>query len=156
MRSYEPYLSSFFHQIRSKGSSTISFLLIRERELIYFWRTCWLNLKTDLFVCTGRSLGSGTFGKVRIGTHTITGEKVAIKILEKDRIKDKGDVERVTREINILKKVRHPNVIQLYEVSLSQILYNCLAFCLSTNQLIHSHGAIMSFRLSKLQGNFSW
>ena len=59
----------------------------------------------------GRSLGSGTFGKVRIGTHTITGEKVAIKILEKDRIKDKGDVERVTREINILKKVRHPNVI---------------------------------------------
>ena len=65
----------------------------------------------------GRSLGSGTFGKVRIGTHTITGEKVAIKILEKDRIKDKGDVERVTREINILKKVRHPNVIQLYEVS---------------------------------------
>ena len=64
-----------------------------------------------LFLCTGRSLGSGTFGKVRIGTHTITGEKVAIKILEKDRIKDKGDVERVTREINILKKVRHPNVI---------------------------------------------
>ena len=71
------------------------------------WHFCWI---------IGKSLGSGTFGKVRIGTHTITGEKVAIKILEKDRIKDKGDVERVTREINILKKVRHPNVIQLYEV----------------------------------------
>jgi 5'-AMP-activated protein kinase catalytic alpha subunit len=53
---------------------------------------------------------------VRVGTHTITGEKVAIKILEKDRIESKSDVERVTREINILKKVRHPNVIQLYEV----------------------------------------
>jgi len=65
----------------------------------------------------GRSLGQGTFGKVRIGTHTITNEQVAIKILEKDKIKDKSDVERVTREINILKKVRHPNVIQLYEVS---------------------------------------
>lgn len=59
----------------------------------------------------GRSLGQGTFGKVRVGTHTITGEKVAIKILEKDRIESKSDVERVTREINILKKVRHPNVI---------------------------------------------
>lgn len=57
---------------------------------------------------------------MRIGTHTITNEQVAIKILEKDKIKDKADVERVTREINILKKVRHPNVIQLYEVS-----YNC-------------------------------
>jgi serine/threonine protein kinase len=42
---------------------------------------------------------------------------VAVKILEKEKIKDKKDVERITREIKILKKVRHPNVIQLYEVS---------------------------------------
>jgi len=35
-----------------------------------------------------RSLGQGTFGKVRLGTHVLTGEKVAIKILEKDKIKD--------------------------------------------------------------------
>lgn len=54
---------------------------------------------------------------MRLGTHLITGEKVAIKILEKDKIKDQSDVERVTREIHILKIVRHPNVIQLYEVS---------------------------------------
>jgi 5'-AMP-activated protein kinase catalytic alpha subunit len=47
----------------------------------------------------------------------LTGEKVAIKILEKEKIKDHSDVERVTREIQILKIVRHPNVIQLYEVS---------------------------------------
>jgi len=56
-------------------------------------------------------LGQGTFGKVRLGTHLITNEKVAIKILEKDKINDKSDVERVTREIHILKIVRHPNVI---------------------------------------------
>jgi serine/threonine protein kinase len=48
---------------------------------------------------------------------------VAVKILEKDKIKDKKDVERITREIKILKKVWHPNVIQLYEVKkLSLIL----------------------------------
>eukprot|EP00347_Sterkiella_histriomuscorum_P006616 403352090 len=58
----------------------------------------------------------GTFGKVRLGTHMLTGEKVAIKILEKDKIKDQADVERVTREIHILKIVRHPNVVQLYEI----------------------------------------
>ena len=44
---------------------------------------------------SGRSLGQGTFGKVRIGTHTITHEQVAIKILEKDKIKDKSDIEFV-------------------------------------------------------------
>ena len=64
----------------------------------------------------GKTLGEGTFGKVRLGTHILTGEKVAIKILEKDKIQDKADIERVTREIQILKIVRHPNVIQLYEI----------------------------------------
>ena len=71
----------------------------------------------EFYFNIGRSLGQGTFGKVRLGTHLITGEKVAIKILEKDKIKDQSDVERVTREIHILKIVRHPNVIQLYEVN---------------------------------------
>lgn len=41
---------------------------------------------------------------------------MAIKILEKKKIKDVNDVERVTREIHILKIVRHPNIIQLYEI----------------------------------------
>ena len=65
----------------------------------------------------GKSLGKGTFGKVKMAQHILTKEKVAIKILEKARIKDKKDIERISREIKILKKVRHPNVIQLYEVS---------------------------------------
>lgn len=64
----------------------------------------------------GKTIGQGTFGKVKLGTHTLTEEKVAVKILEKDRIKDVADVERVAREIHILKLIRHPNIIQLYEV----------------------------------------
>jgi serine/threonine protein kinase len=64
----------------------------------------------------GKTIGEGTFGKVKLGTHIITGEKVAIKILEKDRITDVADVERVAREIHILKLIRHPNIIQLYEI----------------------------------------
>lgn len=43
--------------------------------------------------------------------------QVAIKILEKEKIKDHADLERINREITILKKVRHPNVVQLYDVS---------------------------------------
>jgi len=41
---------------------------------------------------------------------------VAIKVLEKSRIKDYKDVERINREIKILKQVHHPNVVQLYEI----------------------------------------
>ena len=44
------------------------------------------------------------------------GEKVAVKILEKSRVKEQADIRRVNREIKILKKARHGNVIQLYEV----------------------------------------
>lgn len=43
-------------------------------------------------------------------------EKIAIKILEKARIKKDDDLVRIKREINILTKVHHPNIIQLYEV----------------------------------------
>jgi len=41
---------------------------------------------------------------------------VAIKILEKEKIVDVADVERVSREIHILKLIRHPSIIQLYEI----------------------------------------
>ena len=64
----------------------------------------------------GKTIGEGTFGKVKLGVHKMTAEKVAIKILEKKRIIDVADIERVAREIHILKLIRHPNIIQLYEV----------------------------------------
>lgn len=66
----------------------------------------------------GATIGEGTFGKVKLGTHAQTSEKVAIKILEKEKISDASDVERVSRELHILKLIRHPNVIQLFEVAL--------------------------------------
>lgn len=59
----------------------------------------------------GISIGEGTFGKVKLGTHITTNEKVAVKILEKGKIVDVADVERVAREIHILKIVRHPQVV---------------------------------------------
>ena len=65
----------------------------------------------------GKTIGEGTFGKVKLATHTLTGEKVAIKILVKEKIIDVADVQRVSRQIHILKLIRHPSIIQLYEVN---------------------------------------
>jgi 5'-AMP-activated protein kinase catalytic alpha subunit len=64
----------------------------------------------------GRTLGKGTFGKVKLGIHKPSGEKVAIKILEKVMITSMIDVVRLKREIHILKLLRHPSIIQLYDL----------------------------------------
>ncbi|GIQ82033.1 hypothetical protein KIPB_003105, partial [Kipferlia bialata] len=64
----------------------------------------------------GRPLGEGTFGKVRLGTHILTNQPVALKIMEKERISSLADITRVTREIQILKLLDHPNVVRLLEV----------------------------------------
>jgi 5'-AMP-activated protein kinase catalytic alpha subunit len=63
-----------------------------------------------------RSLGQGSFGKVKEALHVLTQEKLAIKILEKDRVRKAEDLVRINREMLILTKVHHPNIIQLYEI----------------------------------------
>ena len=64
---------------------------------------------------------------MKLGDHNLTVEKVAVKILEKEKIQDVSDVERVAREIHILKLIRHPHIIQLYEVIfLSSFFYKII------------------------------
>ena len=63
-----------------------------------------------------KTIGEGTFGKVKLAIHTLTGEKVAIKILQKKLIKDKNEYNRIEKEIKYLKLFNHPNIIQIYEV----------------------------------------
>ena len=58
-----------------------------------------------------RDLGEGTFGKVKLGVHVRTKQKVAIKILEMTKIAQMSDRGRVAREIKILKEVKHKNII---------------------------------------------
>lgn len=53
---------------------------------------------------------------MKLGKNKETGKLVAVKVLEKSRIRDKTDVERVVREIKILKEIDHPSFVQLYEI----------------------------------------
>merc|ERR1719198_522568 len=64
----------------------------------------------------GKNLGIGSFGKVRLAEHQLTGHKVAIKILNRNRIRQLEMDEKVRREIKILKLFYHPHIIRLYEV----------------------------------------
>ncbi|GJM93248.1 hypothetical protein PR202_ga09792 [Eleusine coracana subsp. coracana] len=64
----------------------------------------------------GKTLGIGSFGKVKIAEHITTGHKVAIKILNRRKIRGMEMEEKVKREIKILRLFMHPHIIRLYEV----------------------------------------
>ena len=63
------------------------------------------------------TIGKGTFSTVKLGEHITTKEKVAIKILNKEKIKAKEDLVRIKREIKILLMMDHPNIIKTYKIS---------------------------------------
>ncbi|XP_042060419.1 CBL-interacting serine/threonine-protein kinase 24-like isoform X2 [Salvia splendens] len=68
----------------------------------------------------GRTIGEGTFAKVKFAHNTETGDNVAIKILAKTTILKHKMVDQIKREISIMKIVRHPCIVRLHEVLASQ------------------------------------
>ncbi|KAK8479712.1 hypothetical protein V6N13_015560 [Hibiscus sabdariffa] len=64
----------------------------------------------------GKLLGHGTFAKVYHARNVKTGDSVAIKVIDKEKILKGGLIAHIKREISILRRVRHPNIVQLFEV----------------------------------------
>ncbi|KAI8609737.1 hypothetical protein BC830DRAFT_809286 [Chytriomyces sp. MP71] len=87
----------------------------------------------------GKTLGVGSKGRVKLGTHMTTSQRVAIKIILKDTLVRKNNTEslegaashysdtaatakrhnlneKTESEITIMKLIQHPNVMQLYDV----------------------------------------
>ena len=58
----------------------------------------------------GKSIGSGSFGTVFIGTHNTTGDTVVIKEVRLSGLSGK-DMLKAKAEIDVLKKLRHPHII---------------------------------------------
>ena len=65
---------------------------------------------------TKQIIGKGTFSTVKLGINKETKKKFAIKILEKYKIQNKDDLQRIEREIKILKDFNNINVIKVYEI----------------------------------------
>ncbi|KAG2698654.1 hypothetical protein I3760_07G159800 [Carya illinoinensis] len=68
----------------------------------------------------GRTIGEGTFAKVKFAQNTETGESVAMKVLDRNTIIKHKMVDQIKREISIMKLVRHPYVVRLHEVLASR------------------------------------
>lgn len=63
-----------------------------------------------------KTLGEGSFGKVKLAFHRTTNQRVALKIINK-KILAKSDMQgRIEREISYLRLLRHPHIIKLYDV----------------------------------------
>ena len=69
----------------------------------------------------GRTVGEGSFGKVKQARHRGTGALFAVKILDRARVLSQRIADQIRREIATLKLLRHPNVVRLHEVRSSLV-----------------------------------
>ncbi|OAY84395.1 CBL-interacting protein kinase 5 [Ananas comosus] len=68
----------------------------------------------------GRLLGQGTFAKVYHARNLTSSQSVAVKIIDKEKVLRVGMIDQIKREISVMRLVRHPNIVQLYEVMASK------------------------------------
>eukprot|EP01023_Acetabularia_acetabulum_P039990 TRINITY_DN3864_c0_g1_i8.p1 TRINITY_DN3864_c0_g1~~TRINITY_DN3864_c0_g1_i8.p1 ORF type:complete len:487 (+),score=87.31 TRINITY_DN3864_c0_g1_i8:147-1607(+) len=64
----------------------------------------------------GKIIGRGGFSQVLVGTHKLSGRKIAIKVIEKSKLMSVQDHNRVQWEVAALQLLQHPNVLRLLEV----------------------------------------
>ncbi|KAJ3275729.1 Protein kinase [Terramyces sp. JEL0728] len=62
------------------------------------------------------TIGTGTFGKVKMAVHLHTSAKVALKIVNRRRIVNLQMVQRLKREVQYYRQLKHPHIVKLYEV----------------------------------------
>jgi serine/threonine protein kinase len=60
-------------------------------------------------------IGKGAYAIVKLAVHRPTGEKRAVKFYERSKLVDSMRKQSLLKEIKILKRIDHPNIIKLYE-----------------------------------------
>ncbi|GIY74316.1 hypothetical protein CDAR_30441 [Caerostris darwini] len=77
-----------------------------------------MNTRRPIFGNTmpvGRTQSLIFISLVKLGVHCITGRKVAIKIINREKLSE-SVLQKVEREIAIMKLIEHPHVLGLYDV----------------------------------------
>ena len=90
----------------------------------------------------GELLGEGGFAKVRLCTRKTDGEEVVIKIFQKFRLTTEEKRKSVLREIEIMKCIKHPNIIRIIDCfetneSISIVMEHFSRASLATYARIH-------------------
>ncbi|EPB92663.1 CAMK/CAMKL/KIN1 protein kinase [Mucor circinelloides 1006PhL] len=122
------------------------------------------NNKTSPLTCIDdyefhRSLGKGSMGKVKLGVHVVSGEKVAVKIVRranfqingftssgkprtkeqmmKEKVKEEIRELRTIREAHIMMLLRHPHIVQLRNLVAAGPYFYILMDYVNGGQLLH-------------------
>jgi len=66
----------------------------------------------------GRTLGSGMSGKVKLCTHMTSGDKVALKCIDRTSLNSR-QFANLEREISAMRSLKHENILQLYDFEMS-------------------------------------
>ncbi|XP_063692228.1 serine/threonine-protein kinase MARK2-like isoform X14 [Bolinopsis microptera] len=62
-----------------------------------------------------KTIGKGNFAKVKLARHLPTGREVAVKVIDKTQM-NQTSIQKLNREMKIMKRLNHPNIVRLYEV----------------------------------------
>ena len=71
------------------------------------------------------TLGRGHFAVVKLAEHVFSGEKVAVKVIDKTKM-DQISTDHLYHEVTCMKLVQHPNVVRCQQAIFSQNLQNLL------------------------------
>ena len=73
----------------------------------------------DDYYNVGQLLGEGAFAQVKLAEDRETGERVAVKVIKKHEY-DPNEMEFILREMNIMKSVSHPNIVNTVDIFSSE------------------------------------
>lgn len=83
------------------------------------------------------TIGKGNFAVVKMARHRITKSRVAIKIIDKSHL-DESNLEKVNREVQIMKLLNHPHLLKLYQVmETNNMLYIVMEYATRGEMFAH-------------------
>ena len=86
----------------------------------------------------GRQIGAGAYAVVKESTHKPSGERVAIKQYDRSKLMDPQRRKQAIREIRILTRLKHPNIVRLFEaIDSDRFVYLVMEYV--QGESLHSH-----------------
>lgn len=100
----------------SAGGRSVAFFTDSQEDLVSW--ICALKSASSIledFYTIGRQLGKGSYGEVFLSTDKLTGDRFAVKIIQKNP-NNRKQKKFIERERTIMTTVNHPNIVRTVDV----------------------------------------